>query len=409
MDTAQSSHEKRSIKVKDFLQDFRSGMPDRDLMERYDLSATGLEKFYNMLLDRNIIDIAEFEDRVEHNVSSAYDHPLPAEDKPIVDALLIEPSESVEATIPDPPKVAAADPEPLYVEASEPAGDASEWKGPENVLDRFEDAWEAAEAVDVETAEDTRFICPSCLYSQEAAFDTCPDCGISVSDYFEHENSAQLSDPRALELDSESELIFAEDASHYASQEDELVFTDEELFPRSANDFKADSHRLQPAPIEIPLSDEAATTPSVSLLNAFEREDFFCPAEPQGMRSDFAEAADDALPAFPLADEGEDKTAGPRCQTCSDTLEPEVRRIYDRKGAMSAFSVAVVSLVLGCLGAAALAIFDEYSLIRVVLIYATGLTMLLGTVFLGLALFMLFFAQEKVYVCTGCHRTYPRL
>jgi len=76
---------------------------------------------------------------------------------------------------------------------------------------------------------------------------------------------------------------------------------------------------------------------------------------------------------------------------------------------MSAFGVAVISLLLGCFGAAALAIFDQYSFFRIALIYSTGLTMLLGTVFLGLALFMLFFAREKVYVCAGCRRTYPRL
>jgi hypothetical protein len=416
MDTAQSSHEKRSIKVKDFLEDFRCAMPDRDLMEKYDLSATGLEKFYNMLLDRNIIDYAEFEERVEEVVSAAYEGPPATPDEQFVAATATEmealPAETTaelfESIAEDAPAEAVLA-EPLEAEASPLMDEPPVQEKSEGFLDKLQDAWLESAPTLMENPEETRFICPSCLYSQEAAFETCPDCGMSLCEFLDRDTAEQPLLTNTIELSSEPELVFAEEPMHDIATDSEMVFADEDLFPRPDKELKADPDDLDRRPIEIPLSEEPLQQPFTSSLKAFEREDFFYTAEPPRMHSAFAEAVDDTLPAFPIEEEGEGKNAEPRCEHCRDALEPEVRRIYDRKGAMSAFGVAVISLVLGCFGAAALAIFDQYSFLRLGLIYATGLTMLLGTVFLGLALFMLFFAREKVFVCPGCRRTYSRL
>ena len=56
MDAAQTSHEKRTINVKDFLQDFHSGLSDQHLLKKYDLTESGLETFYQMLEDRGILE-----------------------------------------------------------------------------------------------------------------------------------------------------------------------------------------------------------------------------------------------------------------------------------------------------------------------------------------------------------------
>ena len=64
MDTAQSSQHKRSIKVKEFLEDFRSGASDDELMEKYQLSAAVLERFYGMLVERGILDSEETQSRL---------------------------------------------------------------------------------------------------------------------------------------------------------------------------------------------------------------------------------------------------------------------------------------------------------------------------------------------------------
>jgi hypothetical protein len=65
MNMAQTTQEKRSIKVKDFLEDFRNGSHDLDLMEKYHLTQAGLEKFYTMLADRRILSAQELQEHEE--------------------------------------------------------------------------------------------------------------------------------------------------------------------------------------------------------------------------------------------------------------------------------------------------------------------------------------------------------
>jgi hypothetical protein len=62
MNTVQNTQEKRTIKVKDFLDDFRSGVGDRELQEKYHLTQLGLEKFYGMLMDRGILSPQELQE-----------------------------------------------------------------------------------------------------------------------------------------------------------------------------------------------------------------------------------------------------------------------------------------------------------------------------------------------------------
>jgi hypothetical protein len=55
MNTTQNAYEKRTIKVKDFLEDFHAGVSDVELMSKYHLTDPGLEKFYTMLEERGIL------------------------------------------------------------------------------------------------------------------------------------------------------------------------------------------------------------------------------------------------------------------------------------------------------------------------------------------------------------------
>lgn len=56
MDAAQTFHEKRTINVKDFLEDFHSDLADYDLLKKYNLTESGLETFYQMLEERGILE-----------------------------------------------------------------------------------------------------------------------------------------------------------------------------------------------------------------------------------------------------------------------------------------------------------------------------------------------------------------
>ena len=59
MDAAQASHEKRTINVRNFLDDFHSGVNDQNLMTKYNLTENGLETFYQMLEERGILKAQE--------------------------------------------------------------------------------------------------------------------------------------------------------------------------------------------------------------------------------------------------------------------------------------------------------------------------------------------------------------
>ena len=56
MDAAQTSHEKRTINVKDFLEDFHSDLSDQHLLKKYNLTESGLDTFYQMLEERGILE-----------------------------------------------------------------------------------------------------------------------------------------------------------------------------------------------------------------------------------------------------------------------------------------------------------------------------------------------------------------
>jgi len=63
MNTGQANQEKRTIRVKDFLDDFRGGVPDESILKKYHLTPVGLEKFYGMLLERGILASEEIDER----------------------------------------------------------------------------------------------------------------------------------------------------------------------------------------------------------------------------------------------------------------------------------------------------------------------------------------------------------
>ena len=60
MNTVQSTQEKRTIRVKAFLEDFRGGACDADLKTKYNLTSAGLERFFSLQIERDIIDQEEW-------------------------------------------------------------------------------------------------------------------------------------------------------------------------------------------------------------------------------------------------------------------------------------------------------------------------------------------------------------
>jgi hypothetical protein len=322
MDAAQTSQVKRTIKVKDFLEDFHSGRSDGELAEKYHLTPAGLEKFYTMLLERNILDSAELEVREEQ----------PDEDLPE----------------------------------------------------------EAAEG-----SEEPSFLCPSCLGSRDTVTESCPICGYSAEEFADEEDgqAMQPEDEEEIQgLDSQADSAFEGWLPH-EPDEDAFAASPAELdkvpFEESSDaDFYDD-------PIEHQGEEELVRSP--------ELERYY---------SEFDDSSDEVVPGMPFDYEDPyqsiDPSANARCEACDKALDAGVRKIYDRSGSYLALALGGICLALGFVGAGILNMFAGYSVARLVAIYFTGMSMLLGGSLLALALFMLYLAKERVYHCYHCGRIYPR-
>ncbi len=85
MNTVPSSHEKRSIKVKEFLNDFQSGLSDMQLLRKYNLTPVGLDKFYGMLVERGILETGEIQARnAQEPAPESEAHPIELEESSFI-------------------------------------------------------------------------------------------------------------------------------------------------------------------------------------------------------------------------------------------------------------------------------------------------------------------------------------
>ncbi len=282
MNMAQTTQEKRSIKVKDFLEDFHAGMGDEDLMQKYQLSPVGLEKFYSMLLERSILRSEDFDGRYKMELTQGVDETF--------------------------------------------------------------------------TTDQSAF---SEEYSTLVESGNLEESGTLTEDLLAAEDPIKPSRPIELPLDEPRDSFFGEEpVSHLAEEPPGVPQSLEE--PREFHD------------------------PHDEIVS--------------GMPLDYADEMSEMEP----------ETAS-KCGNCSDELYPGVRKIYDGRRSIMAAIVSAACLLAGFMGAVALTFFNGYSIARLIVIYFTGVSILLGCVLAAVSLFMLIFARERVYACLSCGRVYPRI
>jgi hypothetical protein len=291
MNTAQSNQEKRSIKVKDFLADFRGGNPDSEMLKKYHLTPVGLEKFYNMLLERGIVTKAELQEH--YRLESLREREF--------------------------------------------------------------------------STETSSFICPCCLASHEEMFDICPSCGVSFQELISRETLTGTSTSTTT--------------------------------PPSASD--SPSVSLPPAIIE--------PEEPIEPLKAENEDNYFMSADNISQDSaGFEDSVDEIGHALESMNQDEmDDRDEILCDSCDSPMHTGLRDIYDQTRTKHALIVAAASFVLGLFGILALGFFEGFSFLRLVAVYATAMSFVVGTVFLGIGAFM-FMAREKVFFCPSCTRVFPR-
>jgi hypothetical protein len=343
MNTVPSGQEKRTIKVREFLEDFYAGTADEDLMTKYRLTPTGLEKFYEMLQEKGVLHPDE--------MSTRYAREIPVEDD-----------------------------------------------------------WSSSDV------ERSSFICPSCLASQDAMFDICPNCGVSFQDL--------ISGEHADENDSwHDELPIPEAATLPFNADEATPITEpkceqEQDVSESLADAKADSDFFGPPPVpesgelwpRQQIAQEPVPVAALHSASDFGAAEVVALNEPA---TGFVDSFDDFDESdFPFAAQPEEfqsrpGSSGRRCEACEDEMKPGFRDIYDRERSHTALLGAGICLVLALFGAIALSFFDGYSLGRLLVVYLTGMLLLFGSILAAIGTFM-FLAREKVYYCTDCKSIYPR-
>ncbi len=325
MNIAQSNQEKRSIRVKEFLEDFRSGLTDDELMEKYRLTAVGLEKFYQMLMERDILDPTDFE----------------------------------------------------------------RYRGEDDIYEDLADS---------DAARSARVLCPSCLVTHEDIFERCPNCGANMREFLADDlwDDLPAGAEKAVEI---KDRAMADPVAENSN-------------PQEPKEALASNGTTGSDPIEIPLHEALADTPlpQSKVLEGGKRWPDI--PEFEKISSVYDDTEDEVFPGMPLGFVGGSPDSKPErnplCEECREELEPMVRDVYDRRSGLFALAISGAFLILGFLGAVALTFITGYSAGRLVLVYMTGIAVLLGCTVGALALFMLVFAKEKAYLCFSCRRVYPR-
>jgi hypothetical protein len=301
MDAAQASHEKRTINVKNFLDDFHSGVNDQNLMEKYNLTESGLMTFYEMLEERGILKPQEIR----------------------------------------------------------------------------KELWSQSETIDNSSDfsdEKSSYICPRCLASHDTMFDICPSCGVSFH-----------------ELISQDKSVIASSSTDDKNREIYNTITNE----RELEEDRA--ARAEPAS-----TSEGLKRPTDSMEDVFSNDHI-----PRFQALD--DSLEEILSAVPI-DSAEENANFHKvsCSTCGLTMESGIRNIYDRTRALQSLLIAGICFAGGFLGIMALSLFQDQSLVRLVIFFSTVAVMIIGIISATAGAF-LFMAREKVYICRTCHRAFPRI
>jgi hypothetical protein len=322
MNTVQSDPQKRSIKVKDFLVDFRDGLSNDDLMQKYHLTPAGLDRFYTLLVDRGVLDSNELEEH-QGNGNNEESHG--------------------------------------YADESSHG-----------------------------TSSGDTLICPSCYHAQATPFEFCPRCGRSTAAGTEN----------AASLDKSNHETDADEETHVGRWPDA-----ETMSPVKRTNLKGKPGQ----PIEIPLNEVEMEImhPAGEPGEGVDPFDF---SELQSVQPQEDEE-DEIVPGLPFEyddalgnQEGREPSL---CAECDRPLFQVVHSIYTKSRSILGLAFAGVFLVLGFLGAWGVTLFQGYSHLRLVVIYLTGISLLIGSMFLVIGVFMLLLARQNVLYCDGCGRIYP--
>ncbi|MEW6351026.1 MAG: hypothetical protein AB1646_18365 [Thermodesulfobacteriota bacterium] len=394
MNTVAGTTERRTIKVKDFLDDYHCAVGDLELMQKYNLSVRGLDKFVQLLVDRRILSSDEVALRNE-KAAFARSHTTNPETEHsafMCPSCLITWPEMfdvcpncgivVQEYMAHPPM------------ESEPPADTPEMSE-QPASDRRETI-DSQPQTSCEVSSSQESQAGQGWAVTEYSHTLGGSAGTSMEPY--------VSAPRVTEAENGRDSGSA--CSGTCHPDDESSLGDKESRPLSTDQ----------GPIEIPLFEnlserapqtEARSAPKRSRL----RQAFVWAEKVRHPAPGEAESDEDLIPGTPICGDVDGLEPLVRmqtwCSSCASPMEPDLRRVYDRSGTRASFMLSAVFLLLGFVGAFTLTLFNGYSFARLLVVYGTGMLLMCAGVCLT-AGFLMHMAKERVFRCPNCGRVCPR-
>ncbi len=393
MNTVAGTLERRTIKVKDFLDDYRLAVGDLELMQKYHLSVRGLDKFVQLLVDRRILTSDEVALR---NEKTAFARSNPTNPETEHSAFMCP---SCLITWPEMFDVC---PNCGIVVQEYMAQPQIELEAPSEHPACAPTSGDGAKSGESLVQAESHVAHPQGGHTgqPEVAIDHPGGPSPAARNSMEEGPGASLDEHAVVAGNEARSCAGSGDSDHASSLQD-----------RKASHSGADRN-----PIEIPLFEDLSETPSQAErpsapLGSRLMQSFVWAKKVQQPAPGDSESDEDLIPGTPIGCD-EDGIVGSAamqtwCSSCAIEMEPALRRVFDRSGTRASLMLSGVFFLLGFVGAYTLTLFNGYSFARLLVIYGTGMLVMCGGVCLTAGFFM-HMAKERVFRCPNCDRVCPR-
>ncbi len=395
MNTAAGTQDRRTIKVKDFLDDYRCAVGDLELIQKYHLSVRGLDRFVQLLVDRRILTSDEVALRNE-KIAFAQSNPTNPETEQsafMCPSCLITWPGMCDVC----PNCGVVVQEYMAHQTMEPEPPADE----HNALGQAASAPSEPGDSHVQTASEASKSPDGHPESQGATIENLGSLAGSSEESMAG-NVASTRDQKPVVNRDETDAWSTaggglDDKSPRVDKESSHGSTDQD-------------------PIEIPLFEnlsETAPTPDRPRTpwGSRLRQSFVWAEKVQAPAPGDPESDEDLIPGMPIGNDGEEIEPPVRmqvfCSSCASAMEPDLRQVYDRSGTRASLMLSGVFFLAGFVGAFILALFNGYSFARLLVVYGTGMLLMCAGVCLT-AGFLMHMAKERVFRCPNCERVFPR-
>jgi hypothetical protein len=246
-------------------------------------------------------------------------------------------------------------------------------------------------------AEESAFICPTCLTAFATMFDICPNCSASVQETMgTHVDKGTSEVPVSVE--ALQDFTKTSGSKEGSGQTEACSAT----VPGST-----ESHVGPQNEKELISGGIVAQNPGTHLNESVPFSEEQPPREPHVTKPSPQTPSPINISRHKERQRGVGSIPSLRCESCKSTMTPALRDIYDRSRGVQSIIGASIFFLLAYLSCVLLSFLETPSLPRLTIFFLGGIFVLSGSVLAAVGTFM-YLAREKVYFCSRCKRTYPR-